>query len=232
MRRDGSQAQSRDMTNTHRNTLAVSSLLAGLCPLVGNSLYEGPTGTGDTLMKQLGDPLPGTAYAGMALELVGFASLVVLLGVLVSLAARRAPVEAAVIAIAGSAMVAVKIGSIAPFMALRMGPERVDAGVAATMLDLNEAAFVVSGLLLSLALCAAGIALLQTGEVARWLAWWPAVAGALGVLTAGVGIVAPESYVPVPFLLLLVWMIVLGVATVVRSPADADVAERHLAPTQ
>lgn len=89
MRRDGSPAQSRDMANTHRNTLAVSSLLAGLCPLVGNSIYEGPTGTGDTLMKQLGDPLPGTAYAGMALELVGFASLVVLLGVLVSLAVRR-----------------------------------------------------------------------------------------------------------------------------------------------
>lgn len=216
------------MTNTQRTTLALSAVLAGLCPLAGNGLYEGPTGTGDEVVRELGERLPASAYAGLGLELLGFVALTVLLGVLVTMTALRAPIAAAVTGIAGAAALAVKLGSITPVMALRLGPERVEAGVVDVLLDLNEAAFVVTGLLLSLALAAAGIGLLQTRSVATWLAWWPAAVGPLGVVAAGAGILAPDRYVPIPFLMLLLWMIVLGVATVVTGTQAAKSAdERH-----
>ena len=45
------------------------------------------------------------------------------------------------------------------------------------------------------------------------------------VLTAGVGIVRPDGYVPIPFLLLLLWMIALGI----RSAIGADAPEEGFA---
>jgi hypothetical protein len=220
------------MTSTRRHTtLIVSALLAGLGPLVGNALYAGPTGTGQELMDQLSDPLPAGAYAGIALELVGAVALVVLLAVLAVTLARRAPVAAVATVIAGSAMMALKFVDILPIMALRLGPDRVDAGVAGVLVDLNEAGFVVGGLLLSLALACAGIGLLQTRALSPWLAWWPTVAGVLGVVAGAVGIAAPDSYVPIPLLLLL-WMVVLAVTTVVRRPSDLTMASDPVAVPQ
>jgi hypothetical protein len=107
----------------------------------------------------------------------------------------------------------------------------VDAGVTETLVDLNGAAFVVSGLLLSLSLAAAGVGLVRDASLPSWLAWWPVVAGATGVVAAAVGIVDPEHYVPIPFLLLLLWMIALGVSSVVSGPRTTKSADERLAAT-
>jgi len=40
--------------------------------------------------------------------------------------------------------------------------------------------------------------------------------GVLGVVAGIVGVARPEAYVPIPFLLLLVWMIALAIATAMR----------------
>ena len=48
--------------------------------------------------------------------------------------------------------------------------------------------------------------------MAAWLGWWATVMGGLGMLTAAVGIVVPDAYVPLPFVLLLVWLIAIGFA--------------------
>ena len=216
--------------NLNPRVIVPSALLAGLGPLIGNGLYAGPSGGGEVLMAQLRDPLAPAAYVGMGLELLGFIALMVFIGALGAALARGASTAAAITAVAGSAMVAVKLATITPLLALRSGPDRVDANVAAVLLDVGEAGFVVSGLLLGVALSSAGVGLLTSGLVPPWLGWWPATAGALAVAAAGVGVADPDSYVPVPFLLLLLWMIVLGVALATRRSETAQ--EEALVPTQ
>jgi len=60
-------------------------------------------------------------------------------------------------------------------------------------------------------------------ETEKWLSWWATVAGALGVVAGVVGIAKPDAYMPIPFLLLLVWMIAVAIATVMRPDDTAPV---------
>lgn len=199
------------MTTLDTRILGPSALVAGLSPLVGNGLYAGPTASGTALLRDLAEPLSARAALGLTLEVVGLLALVVFLAALVAaLAAGRSSIAAGGTAIAGGAMVAVKLGSVTPVLALRADPEGVPAEVAEVLIGTNDAAFVVSGLLLSLSLAFAGVGLLASGAVPGWLGWWPVLAGGLGVLAAGAGVLLPDSYVPVPFLLLLLWMMALG----------------------
>ena len=216
------------MTTLDTRILGPSALLAGLSPLVGNALYAGPTGSGTALLRDLAEPLTARAALGLALELVGLVALVVFLAALVNGLARRSPIAAGGTAIAGGAMVAVKLGSVTPVLALRADSRGVPPEVAEVLIGVNDAAFVISGLLLSLALAVAGIGLQRSGAVPGWLAWWPVLGGGLGVLAAGAGVLFPDSYVPVPFLLLLLWMMVLGAWSTVggssRTMREAAVA--------
>jgi hypothetical protein len=200
---------------TPRGTLIVSALLAGLLPLVGNGLYDGGDGSGAGVLRQAEAGLPLIAYVAYPLELAGFAALCVLVACLATMLLPRSPVAAVTTAVVGTAAVAVKIGSVAPQMALRVHHDGVDPATAELLTGLNGAAWVVSGFLVCLALTAAGLGLLRTDEP-RWLAWWAVVAGALGTLAGAVGILEPERYVPVPFLLLLLWMIALGLTGALR----------------
>ncbi len=210
MRRARAHRDASGMTTLDTRLLGPSALLAGLSPLVGNGLYAGPTGSGAALLRDLAEPLSARAALGLALELVGLVALVVFLAALVAVLAGRSPIAAGGTVIAGGAMVAVKLGSVTPVLALRADPDGVPPEVAEVLIGTNDAAFVVSGLLLSLSLAVAGTGLLATRAVPGWLAWWPVLAGGLGVLAAGVGVLLPNGYVPVPFLLLLLWMMVLG----------------------
>ncbi len=225
------------MNPSHARTLVVSALLASLGPLVGNGLYAGPgSSNGDKILAEYADGLPTIGYVALSLELVGFCGLAVLLGCLVVRTYSVAPVAAVTAAVAGSAMLAVKLGSVGPWMVVIDGADSMDPGVAEALMSLTDMAFVVSGLLLCLALSAVGIGLLRT-DLPRFLAWWPAVLGPLGVVAGVVGVVAPDAYVPIPFLLLLVWMIALAIATTMRSgegsPAnEANDSYSHAAATQ
>lgn len=203
-------------------TLVISALLAGLGPLVGNGLYAGPGTDGDKILAEAGDGLPAVAYVAYTVELLGFAALAVLLAWLVAYLFGRAPVAAVATGIAGSAMLAVKVGSAGPMMVAYDMPEKLDPTTAEVLISLNDQAFVVSGFLMCVAFLAAGVGLLAT-EFPRWLSWWATVAGALGVVAGVVGIAKPDAYMPIPFLLLLVWMIAVAIATVMRPDDTAPV---------
>lgn len=200
--------------------LVVSALLASLGPLVGNGLYAGPSSSGE---------LPAIAYAAYTLELVGLAALTVLLAWLVTYLFDRAPVAAVTTAIAGGAMVAVKIGSAAPTMTLHAMADTLDPVTAEALVSMNGQSFVLAGFLMSLAFLAAGVGLLATG-FPRWLSWWAAVAGGLGVVAGTVGVVRPDAYLPIPFLLLLAWMIAVAIATVMRPGSPEPAIGRNGAP--
>jgi hypothetical protein len=196
-------------------TLIISALLASLGPLVGNGLYAGPGVSGEAILAEAREGLPTIAYVAYTLELVGFVALVVLFAWLVTFLFERAPVAAVATGLAGSAMLAVKVGSAAPMMTVYSMPDTLDPMTAEALISLNDQSFVVSGFLMSVAFLAAGVGLLAT-EFPGWLTWWAAVAGGLGVVAGAVGVVRPEAYVPIPFLLLLVWMIAVALTTVMR----------------
>lgn len=204
-------------------TLILSALLASLGPLVGNGLYAGPGGDGDVILAEAREGLPTVAYAAYTLELVGFVALAVLLAWLVTFLIDRAPVAAGVTGIAGAAMLAVKVGSAAPMMAVYANPDALDAMTAAALMSINGQAFVVSSFLLSLAFLGAGLGLLST-EFPRWLSSWAVIAGASGVVAGIVGVVHPAAFVPIPFLLVLIWMLAVAITAVMRAGAASPVS--------
>jgi hypothetical protein len=205
-------------------TLIISALLASLGPLVGNGLYAGPGSSGEAILAEAREGLPTIAYVAYTLELVGFAALAVLFAWLVVFLFERVPVAAVATGITGSAMLAVKVSSAAPMMTVYSMPDTLDPMTAEALISMNGQSFVVSGFLMSVGFLVAGVGLLAT-EFPRWLSWWAAVAGGLGVVAGVVGIVRPEAYVPIPFLLLLVWMIAVAFTAVMR-PDNADPAIR------
>lgn len=213
MRRDGVEHDSQAMTRNR--TLVISALLASLGPLVGNGLWAGPGLDGESILTDARDGLPAVAYVAIPLELLGFAGLAVLFGWLVTYLFDRMPVAAVTAAIAASAMLAIKVGSAAPMMVVHAIPEKLDPGIAEALISMNDQSFVVSGFLTCVAFLAVGVGLLQTA-FPRWLAWWAAVAGALGVIAGIVGVTRPDAFVPVPFLLCLFWMIAVAITAVMR----------------
>ncbi len=219
------------MNQISRSTLVPAALLAGLCPLVANSLHEDTTGNGRKILSESASGQPLAANISIVLFMVGFAALIVVLGVLAAAIARRTPVLSGIVVVAGAAAVAIKIAEAQTGMALRDTADVLDAGSAEALVALDDAGFVVHGFLLSLALGAAGLGLLRAGLMASWLCWWATVMGGLGVLTATLGIVSPDTYVPIPFLLLLVWLIAVGIAGA-RSPFGQPVAPAAVPATQ
>lgn len=201
--------------------LITAALLAGLGPLVGNGLDAGPTGDAEEQLASLRAGLTGAGRLGLLLELAGLIALCVLMACLIAVAARRRPAAAATAAIAGAAMVAVKVGSAGPIMAAYHRADSIDAATASVLIDLNDMAFVVSGLLMSLAFGALGVGLWHA-DGPRWVTRTPAVLGLLGVGAGASGMTDPDAYVPVPFLLLLLWMIVLALwSATTRSAPNA-----------
>lgn len=198
------------MNQIPRTVLVPSALLAGLCPLVADTVHEDAVGDGEQILTGAAQGLPLAGQISVGLFLLGFAALMVVLAILSAAIAVRTPYLAGVVAIAGAAAVAVKLAEVQTGMALRQAADVVDPGTAEVLVGIEDAGFVLYGFLLSLALGAAGLGLLPSRGVPAWLAWWGVVAGGLGVLAATIGIVWSPNYVPIPFLLLLVWLIALG----------------------
>ena len=228
MRRERRARDSRGMTR--RRVLVTSALLASLGPLVGNGLWPGPGADGGPVLADAREGLTGIDYIGVAVELIGFVGLVVLFAWLVVRLLDAAPVAALTTGIAGTAMIAVKVGSAGPIMVVYSMPDKLDAVTAEMLISMNDQAFVISGFLMCLAFLAAGAGLLLT-DFPRWLSWWAAVAGGLGTVAGIVGIVRPDLFVPIPFLLCLVWMIAVAITAVMRpDAAPTAVEKRALAP--
>ena len=198
-----------------------AAILAGVCPLIANSLYEDSVGNGEQILAEAAAGQSAAANISVALYMLGFAALIVVLAILSAAIASRIPYLAWVAAIAGSAAVAVKLTEAQTGMALLDAADGLDPATAEVLVGIDEAGFTVHGWLISLALGAAALGLLRSRLVPAWLGWWGAIMGGLGVLTATVGIVLPEYYNPVPYLLLLIWLVALGIIGARRRLADS-----------
>lgn len=199
-----------------------------LAILIGNSLVEtGSSGAedGPGVLADLQRDTSAVQDVGLVLEVLGFAAFLVFLGALHRTLRRAEGPDgwlAATAFGAGIATVAVKVGSVAPVMAAGARSDELTPDLARTLNDLGGAAFVISGYTSGIFVAAAAAAALATRVLPRWLAISGVVIGLLTVAAGTAGIVYPGGYVPVPFLLGLLWVLVTSGLLTLRRPTAPD----------
>jgi hypothetical protein len=159
---------------------------------------------------------------GVAMEVLSFAALLVFLAVLYR-ALRRAerPDGWAASAAFGTGLVAtaVKLASAAPGLAAFLRRDDLSPALARTLNDLGGGAFVVSGYTFGIFVALAAGSAYGSLALPRWLSISGLVAGVLTIAAGVAGVLSPAGYVPVPFLLCLVWILAASIVLSVRGPA-------------
>lgn len=191
-----------------RRLAALTGAAFVVAVLTGNSLTESVSGEG--VLGDLGALAASTAArSGLVLELVAFVLLLCFVGSLAGSARRSA--AAGVMAVAGTTMVAVKLGSAAAVLAALHTRDELDEVTATALVEENGAAFVLFWIPFGLFVAAAARVLGEAGHVGRVLGHAGLVLGSLGTVAGVLGAVWPSYAVPIPFLLSLIWVIAVSV---------------------
>jgi hypothetical protein len=168
----------------------------------------------------------GAATLGFVLEVLGFVAFLGFLGFLADVLRRyggawRAP--AATAFASGLVMLAMKLGSAAPIVALDLDRATLTPQLAQLLNDMNSGAFVVSWLPFAVFVACLGVALRAAGAVGRPTTYIALFLGVAGVALTLVGIRDITNANPMGFLLGMLWLLVVSVRLVVR-PATATAA--------
>lgn len=111
---------------------------------------------------------------------------------------------------------AIKIGSAAPIFALVWRSDNgISDGLAAALVDMNGAAFILTWALDAFLLAAAGGVILRTRCLPRWLGWWALVTAPLLLVNVPLAISGPPL-----FLLALLWIVATSVTLAVRGTQE------------
>jgi len=106
----------------------------------------------------------------------------------------------------------VKIASGAPMFALLWrADDGISDGLAAALVDMNGAAFVLAWALDAVMLAAAGGVILRTRCLPRWLGWWALVSAPLLLATVPFAFSGPPT-----FLLVLLWIVAVSITLALR----------------
>jgi len=204
---------------------ALSGAAYVLLILVGNQLASGssqdphPSGAKD-LADFSGSPTFAQA-AGFRMEVLGFLAFMFFLGWLVHRLREQGGTAtwlAGVAGVAGTATLAIKMGSAAPIIAGEVDHRQLSPTLARVLADMNGATFVITFLTSGIFLLAIGLAVLASGYLGRVAGWTAVVIGALGAgLTLATGI-DPVNTNPMPFLAGLLWILVVSIRLAWRGP--------------
>ena len=174
------------------------------------------------ILADLQRPRTAVNTVGMVMEILGMGLLIVFIGYLYRVLRRAEGPDgwwAAPAFGAGLVMVTVKLASAAPILAGRLRAHELTPELARTLNNLNGAAFVVTGFAFGIFVLAAAAAALAGRVLPRWLSIVGVVLGVLTVAAGTAGILDPQGYVPIPFLLGLLWIAAFSILlTVRRSP--------------
>jgi hypothetical protein len=195
---------------------------------VGNGLSTAGTDqsghpSGETVLRDVAHMhASGAATFGFVLEVLGFVAFMGFLGFVADVLRRhggpwRAP--AATSLVGGVVMLAVKLGSAAPAVALDLDRSTLSPQLAQLLNDLNSAAFVVSWLPFAVFVAGLGLALRAAGAVGRPTAGLAVFLGAAGIALTLLGLRDYTSANPMAFLLGMLWLLVVSVRLVVRPVA-------------
>lgn len=190
--------------------------------LTGNSLTQSgaPTErTPEAALEYLRLQAQTGARIGLALELLGFVLLAFFIARLYSALRAAEGTQgwlARVALIGGVVTLSVKLGSAAPYVVGGATVETLSGEQARVLLDLGDAAFLISAMTMGVLVLGAALSALQTRLLPAWLTWPGVIAGALAVL----GSLSPTSLDGGPgvlgFLLSLLWLAAVSIRLVVR----------------
>ncbi len=168
------------------------------------------------------------ATVGFLLEVCGFVLFMMFVGYLWGILARGRGIGAAAgtSLVAAITMLAIKLGSAAPMVALTLDRDHLDPQLAQVLNDINGAAFVVSWLPFAVFAGGLAVALLGAGLVGRPTAYVGLVVGVAGVVAAVAGVKDPLGASPFAFLAGMLWLLVVAVRLAVR-PGTAAATERQ-----
>jgi hypothetical protein len=155
--------------------------------------------TGDQVLRDAAHQVSSASVtAGVALEVLGFATFIVFLGYLADVlrrtaGGRRGSIAAGTGIVSGAVMVAVKLGSAAPIMTLWVDHGHISPPLALVLNDLGGVAFVISWLPFAIFVGAAAAALHRAGLVGRPTAFSGLILGAAGLVLSIIGIQDPSA---------------------------------------
>jgi hypothetical protein len=195
--------------------LAGNSLTESVpAPLAGRSPDQAAL---DGLAAKAGN---ATVQLGAVVEVLAFCCFLVFAAYLADLLRRRGGLRLAgiVAVIAAVLMVAVKLGSAAPYLAGLAHHDDLSDDTALALVASNGAAFVLCWLPFALFVWTAAVALRGAGLLGPVGYWAGVLLGVLGVAAMLAGMADVNAANPVPFLLGLLWVLAVGVRLAVAEP--------------
>ena len=211
------------MRHKRERIAPLSGAVCVIAVMVGNGMaLAGQTGAtgGAGLLADLQAAPSLVNSLGLTLEMFGWAALMCFLAVLYRTlrGAEHSDGWLASVAFgAGVLMLALKLGSVAPWMAAWYRRDELTVPLAQTLNDLGAALFIVSGWATGLCVAAAAGSAIGSRVLPRWLGWFGLVSG-VGALVAGTaGVVNPQTYNPMLFLASLLWVLLTSVVLAVRA---------------
>lgn len=210
-----------------------------VCVFVGNAISSGGGEQGGQVGGQqvIADTLrqSGSASAtlGFVLEFLGFLALMGFIGYLAAVSGARRPAAITAV-VAGGTVLAIKLGSVVPATTLFVERRTIAPSLAQALADMGTVAFVLTWLPFAVFVWAVAIALLGGHRVGRPTAYIGVVLGVAGVLLGLLGINDPMNAVPIGFLLINLWLLVIAVRFTVHPPAQLVEAPpaRHAVPAE
>lgn len=203
-----SDSQTRGAAGTSRLDRFGAAAGAGyvLLSLVGNSIVSGTSYDLD----------PTTFRVGAGLEWMGFALLIVFIAYLyTALSSQDDSWLPAAALIGGVTTIALKLSTSAAWLVtatLRVG--ELSGEMSQTLDDIGAVGFKMTFFTFGLFVVAAAASLLKIGLTARWIGWTGVI---LGTASMGTMNLAFDSDMSIPpFMLSLLWMILLSIALLVR----------------
>lgn len=171
---------------------------------------------------------------GLGLELLGFAALLFFAAYLYRVLRRGEAPDgwlAGSVLIAASVDLAIKIGSGAPLAAAFAARDSLTPKLARTLIDINTGGFILTGFSAAIFVLAATASAWSSRALPRTLCWAGLLLGVPGLITPMLGVYHPASYIPVPYLLIVVWTGAAAIARIVIENRTNRPARSTLAPT-
>jgi hypothetical protein len=194
----------------------------------GTSSAAHPTGE-QVLLEEAHRAGSTSATVGFVLEILGFVAFFGFLGYLVHVLLRTRGRSGSwfgdTAVVAGTAMLAIKLGSAAPILALHLDRSTLSPEFAQVLNDINGGAFVISWLPFAVFVAGTAAALYRAALVGKPTLYTGLVIGAGGVLLAVIGLHDVLSASPVAFLLGLLWLLVTSVRLAVKPGVGQPRAE-------
>ena len=169
-----------------------------------------------------------TQHIGTTLEVLSFGVLFLFLGYLYRTLRRAEGAEGwAAPAAFGTGILAtaIKLGTASAGVAATLRAHELTPDLARTLNDIGGGGFVISGYAYGIFVALAAGSAFASRVLPRWLAIGGLVAGVLTIAAGTAGVLSPGSYMPVPFLLCLAWLLAASVLWAVRPPVTRT-AER------